>query len=437
MPSATGLFTVCITTAGGDDDAEVTYEPTETVRDFLFRLVADLKMSEEVNCFPRQLTVRRKESSLALSFDSPPVDLMAVDHSRPLSDFVEDCGTLVLTPYGSMREVMFAFARFSQSSVHSQTRTSGFGLSAYTSDNTQRTAANRQRILDAVPAPIAASAVFANFLTALAEPNGDDGTAHFLFTDLCALLHTAELTRLTQLREAEAAQAAAAAAAAVGADGAGAAPAVPPADPIIAKIPLAVAPADVQPGQVLGVAMAGRDALCCAIVSLRYGVVERILRVIAGTWEGEPLARSGAPRLDFAFAPLPESNSSNIASPAGALLTPQERDSLFYLACERGHVNMVKWFIANDWSLVTARNANGMTPLHVCAERGHTAIAGMLLGTAPALSPADEDASSSSAVVCKSEMLSLVDDLGRSPVLIAAERGHMGLTALFSRALRA
>ena len=83
MPSATGLFTVCITTAGGDDDAEVTYEPTETVRDFLFRLVADLKMSEEVNCFPRQLTVRRKESSLALSSDSPPVDLMAVDHSRP------------------------------------------------------------------------------------------------------------------------------------------------------------------------------------------------------------------------------------------------------------------------------------------------------------------------------------------------------------------
>ena len=132
---------------------------------------------------------------------------------------------------------------------------------------------------------------------------------------------------------------------------------------------------------------------------------------------------------------LMQSNSSNSASPAGALLATQERDSLFYLACERGHVNLVKWFIEVKWSSVTARNANGMTPLHVCAERGHTAIAGMLLGTAPALGPADEGASS--AVVCKSEMLSLVDNLGRSPVLIAVEKGHTGLNALFSSALRA
>ena len=83
MPSTSGSLTVCITTTGGDDDAEVTYKPTETVWDFLFRLVTNPEMSEEVNCFPRQLTVRRKESSLALSSDSPPVDLMAVDHSRP------------------------------------------------------------------------------------------------------------------------------------------------------------------------------------------------------------------------------------------------------------------------------------------------------------------------------------------------------------------
>lgn len=344
---------VRIAVANGGD-AEVTFGFAETVEEFIMRLVAQPPPGLSLSCgadgsgnagpacaFPCQLFVRGGGG--AFDHDAPPaVDLMTADQSEALSSFVENGGLLELRPHTTTGEAMAAFVAFCQQRFARQAHTNAFSRSAYVADTKARTSAARRALLDSVPAFAGAwQGAFDAYLSALADTEGDDGVAHLRFSDLCAMLES-EASAPPPAPPAAAAPAAAAVADAAVADAApapggdeaaaaaapaeGAADAPPPQPPAAPKAAPAPAPAAAAPPAPLtipvprglasprrGMVVAERDALCCAIASHRYSVVERLLLEIGGGQGHDRLARSGeavsrggnAPRR-FTFAPRPE-----------------------------------------------------------------------------------------------------------------------------------
>ncbi|XP_048250649.1 uncharacterized protein LOC124152553 [Haliotis rufescens] len=123
---------------------------------------------------------------------------------------------------------------------------------------------------------------------------------------------------------------------------------------------------------------------------------------------------------------------------ADVTLVDGGRNNILHVACLGGHVDMVKYVLSQKIAEINSRGKHGRTPLMVAAEKGHRQVFDLLVTRGAGVSLVDQLRNNILHVAClgghvdmvKYVLSQKVTDInsrgryGRTPVMVAAEKGH-------------
>ncbi|XP_071111894.1 serine/threonine-protein phosphatase 6 regulatory ankyrin repeat subunit A-like [Haliotis cracherodii] len=132
---------------------------------------------------------------------------------------------------------------------------------------------------------------------------------------------------------------------------------------------------------------------------------------------------------------------------ADVSLVDDNRNNILHVACRKGHVNMVKYFLSQKVADINSRGQYGRTPLMATAEKGHRQVFDLLVTQGADVSLVDENRNNILHVACLgghvdmvmyvlSKKIANINSRGkywRTPLMKTAEKGHRQVFDLLVR----
>ncbi|XP_067650441.1 ankyrin repeat domain-containing protein 50-like isoform X1 [Haliotis asinina] len=122
-------------------------------------------------------------------------------------------------------------------------------------------------------------------------------------------------------------------------------------------------------------------------------------------------------------------------------------NNILHVACIGGHLEMVKYVLSHDPMEIRSRGQYGRTPVLLAAEKGHRDVFDLLVSKGDDVSSTDDDGNNILHMACIGGQVDMVQYVlslnivdinskgqhGRTPVMFAAEKGHMDVFDLLVR----
>ncbi|XP_048250451.1 ankyrin repeat domain-containing protein 50-like isoform X2 [Haliotis rufescens] len=132
---------------------------------------------------------------------------------------------------------------------------------------------------------------------------------------------------------------------------------------------------------------------------------------------------------------------------ADVSLVDDKGNNILFVACLGGHVDIVKYVLSQKVADINSRGKYGRTPVMVAAEKGHSQVFDLLVTQGADVSAMDDDGNNILHVAClgghvdvvKYVLSQKVADInsrgqyGRTPLMVAAEKGHRQMFDLLVR----